>query len=517
MPSIKRFRFLDLPLAALALTGIAAALWHLIATSTGLSVETTRVGDTPATVYRPLNAPRAPVVVIAHGFAGSQQLMQPFAVTMARNGYVAVTFDFLGHGRNPEPLTGNITKAEGATRALVEQTGRIIAYARPLGDGRLAVLGHSMASDIVIRTAQEVPEITATIAVSAFSPVVTATSPRNLLLIVGDWEGFLKTEALRLAAQVAAPEAARENVTYGDVAKGSARRATFSPHVEHVGVLYSQHSMAEALDWVDGAFDVTRTASAYHDARGLWIMLLLASIVVLARPLSRLLPALSSMPLGAGLGWRHIWPALLFPALFTPIILRFLPTHFLPVIVGDYLAAHFALYGLLSAVGIRFLRAFRVPSAAPRGVVAAFAKPLMGAAALAIAYSLLGLGGAIDTFVTSFVPTANRLPLIGALLAGTLCYFLANEWLTRGPGAARGSYAVSQLAFVLSLALAIALDFNRLFFLIIIVPVIIPFFLVYGLLSQWCYRRTGHPFVAGMANAVSFAWAIGVTFPMLAV
>jgi hypothetical protein len=49
-----------------------------------------------------------------------------------------------------------------------------------------------------------------------------------------------------------------------------------------------------------------------------------------------------------------------------------------------------------------------------------------------------------------------------------------------------------------------------------IVPVIVPFFLVYGLLSRWIYTRTGHPLIAGAASALAFAWAIGVTFPLLA-
>ena len=102
------------------------------------------------------------------------------------------------------------------------------------------------------------------------------------------------------------------------------------------------------------------------------------------------------------------------------------------------------------------------------------------------------------------------------MLAGTLPWFLADEWLTRGPGAARGAYAASKLAFVVSLAIAVSLDFERLFFLVIILPVIIPFFLVYGLFSAWTYRATGQPAVAGIANAVAFAWAIGVTFPLLA-
>jgi hypothetical protein len=42
------------------------------------------------------------------------------------------------------------------------------------------------------------------------------------------------------------------------------------------------------------------------------------------------------------------------------------------------------------------------------------------------------------------------------------------------------------------------------------------FFLIYGLFSAWAYRRTGHPFVAGIANAFAFAWAIAVTFPLVA-
>ena len=74
----------------------------------------------------------------------------------------------------------------------------------------------------------------------------------------------------------------------------------------------------------------------------------------------------------------------------------------------------------------------------------------------------------------------------------------------------------SKLAFLVSLAIAVALDLERLFFLIIIVPVIALFFIVYGLLSRWTYTSTGHPLVAGLASAIAFAWAIGVTFPLIA-
>ena len=113
-----------------------------------------------------------------------------------------MTFDFLGHGRNPNPMRGNITDGTCITSALQKELGDIATFAKTLlpgSDGRIAVLGHSMASDIVVRFAQATPEVQATVAVSVFSPVVTATSPRNLLVIVGALEpAMLKAEGLRI-------------------------------------------------------------------------------------------------------------------------------------------------------------------------------------------------------------------------------------------------------------------------------------------------------------------------------
>ncbi len=47
---------------------------------------------------------------------------------------------------------------------------------------------------------------------------------------------------------------------------------------------------------------------------------------------------------------------------------------------------------------------------------------------------------------------------------GHALYFVADEWLTRGEGAGRGAYLASKVAFIVSLAIAVALDFERLFF-----------------------------------------------------
>ena len=499
-------------LAIAALVAIATALWHLEAARAGISVDAVAIGTTPAIIYRRIADGPRPVVLIAHGFAGSQQLMQSFALNLARNGYVAVTFDFPGHGRNPEPLTGSITDIDGATRTLVESLRSVGDFARRLGDGRLAVLGHSMASDIVVRYAQTTPGIAATIAVSMFSPAVTATAPANLLVIVGDWEGTLKREALRAVGLASAPRVAQAGVTYGEPARGTGRRAAFSAHGEHASVLFSEDSMREAILWLDASFGTPRSAAPVVVARGPWILLLLAGAVLLARPGAALLPRVAAPPVGAALRWRRLWIPLSIAMFATPLLLRVLPTHFLPVLVGDYLAVHFAVYGLIIAACLLVMHR------AGAGAALSAARPrALGVAMLAaITYGFCALVWPIDRYVTSFVPGPERIVLLAAMLAGTLLFFLSDEWLTRGVGAAHGAFAASKLAFLASLAIAVALDPERLLFLIIIVPVIALYFLVYGLLSRWIYAASGHPFVAGVANAVAFAWAIGVTFPLLA-
>ena len=142
--------------------------------------------------------------------------------------------------------------------------------------------------------------------------------------------------------------------------------------------------------------------------------------------------------------------------------------------------------------------------------------PFVGATAAVIGFAAVALVWPVDRFVTSFVPGPGRVVLVLAMLCGTLPFFLADEWATRGAGAGRFAYPASKIAFLLSLSLAVGLDLRRLFFLVIIVPVIALVFAVFGLFSAWIYRRTGHPLVAAVANAAVFAWAIGVTFPLLA-
>jgi len=512
--------------AVAAVAAIVIGLWRLEEAESGLTVTRGRVGVIPVTAFAPAAGGPAPVVVVAHGFAGSQQLMLPFAATLARNGFRVVTFDFPGHGQNPAPLRGGLADDAARGAVLMQALDAVVGFARALPGGeRLALLGHSMASDIVVGYARAHPDVQATVAVSLFSPSVTAASPRNLLVIAGALEpGMIRDEGLRIV-RLTGGEAVRQRATYGRFEDGTARRSTLSGGVEHIGVLFSRQSLEEALAWLDEAFG--RRGDGWIDARGPWLGLLYLGLVALAWPLSGLLPRVAAAPMGAGLGWRGLLPLAVLPALLTPLILWRLPTDFLPSLLGDYLAVHYALYGLLTAAGLWVVRRRGAaglgvldprrphPGPLPAGEGAGGPLRFVAATGLVAGYCVLAIGLPIDRYVTSFVLPPGRAPIMLAVLVGTLIFSAADEWLTRGPGARRGAYAVTKACFVLSLVLAIALNPPRLFFLIIIVPVILLFLVVYGLFSGWVYRRTGQPLVGAVAIAVAFAWAIAATFPVV--
>ncbi|MFO1125422.1 MAG: alpha/beta fold hydrolase [Methylocystis sp.] len=495
--------------ALIAFGAVALSLRGLSESGAGLAIERLHVGATPVTIMRQTDRSHAPVIVIAHGFSGSQQLMAPIATTLARNGYVAITFDFSGHGRNPTPMPGGLAKLETSTAALLKDIGEVVRFARslPWWDGRVALVGHSMASDLVVSYAIGDPQIAAVAALSFFGEGVTRDSPKNLIIIDGAWESRRLIDAGARVVSESVGVSAQAGVTYGDVAGGTGRRLAIARGVEHIGILYSRDAMKETLDWMNAVF--RQDEAGYIDARGPWLALLFAGLIALMRPFAQLLPQVSSAPLGAGLPWRRLAPIAVAPALLTPLILWKAPTAFLPVLLGDYLVVHLALYGAILFAGLWLAQGWRAVFPPPRW------KPLLIAAAALAAYYTLVLGLPLDAYVVSFVPTGVRAPLIPAMFIGCALYFLADEWLTRGPGAAPGGYAFSKFCFIASLAVAVALNPRRLFFLVIISIVIVILLTVYGLAGGWVYARTRDPRVSALGAAFGLAWALAVTFPIV--
>lgn len=489
-------------LAGLAAGALVLSLWQLEGARRGLERVALEVpGGTPATVWRRPGAGPAPVVVILHGFAGSRQLMEGFAITLARAGYLAVVHDLEGHGRNPVPMSGDVTRVDGTTRLLMDEARRVAdaALALPGADGRLGWLGHSMASDIVVRLGIADGRTGAVVGVSMFSPAVTATEPGNLLAVAGAWEGRLAEEALRVVQMI--DPAAGLAQTVGDPLAGTGRRGVLAPGVEHVGVLYAPTTLREARDWLDAAFG--RQSGGPVPARGGWIVLALVAAVGLMWPMARALPA---GPAPAPVPGRVLWGALGLAVVVPPLVLWPVQTRVLPVLVADYLALHLLAMGLLAL-------AVMARAGLLRGLFRAGAVAMgMGLAAVLI----LGFGGLLDRHVANFWPHPGRAAVILALAAGAVAWMLADQVLTEAGRAGWWRVLAVRGGLLVSLGLAVALQFERLFFLILILPIILLFLCLFGTVAGWVGRRTGAPLAGGLGLGLMLAWSLGVTFPMFA-
>ncbi|MBF9039530.1 alpha/beta fold hydrolase [Rhodobacterales bacterium LSUCC0387] len=461
-------------------------------------------GDTPVTwMQRP--ASTGPVIIITHGFAGSRQLMQAYQISLANAGYVTFSFDFEGHGRNRQQMRGDVTAIDGTTRYLMEELARVTDRAiDEVGQANgLAYLGHSMASDIIIRQAMRDPRVATTAALSVFSLAITSEEPRSLLMINGQWEAGLRAAAQSVMQQIGA----REGDRIRDVT-GFARAALVAPMTEHIGILYSRAAIAEVIGWYDAEFGITRESPPSIAPYGVIILGGFVGIVMALGGLAtlgfggkprRVLPITP----------RAFWLSVLLPALITPMVLRGASVPFLPVILADYLALHLALYGGLAIAILLITGHGSVIFPTPRRVLRSLWIGIgFGAAAL----GLMGLY--LDRYVGSFWAGGARLLPFVMILIGALPAMIADAALISAARAPIWKRILVRFAFLASLGLAVALDFDRMLFLILILPVILLFYASFG----FVYGRLGRGQAAvlgmGLALGVSLAWALAASFPL---
>lgn len=484
-------------IAIAALLAVLVSLFNLERTRAGLEIARFSAGPTPITRYSQPNS-TGPVVVVAHGFAGSRQIMQAYSLHLAQAGYRVLAFDFEGHGRNPRPMSGDVSRVDGTTALLVEETRRVIEAAQTMVQTEpVSLLGHSMATDILARAAiaerADATPVTAVVAVSMYSEAVTATVPQRLLMISGQWESRLREAALDAARLVELQ--AREGVT---VASGDTiRLAMVAPWVGHVGVLFSPTAVQAAIEWLDEAYGRQSDVPVSHT--GLWILLLLAGIVAGYHSVAARLPEGPQAPEMSTV--RFLFAALA-PAAVTPVLATAVYGSFLPVLVADYLMLHLALYGVVQMALSRSWGEVMKPI------------PWLSAVAIAV-WGIAVFGLALDRYAASFWPNSERLLVIAVLAVGTVPFMIGDSIVT---GAGRGALwrrLVARFALFASLIAAALLEPDQLTFVLIVLPVIVLFFLIYGLMGRWTAQRSG-ALAAGLGLGVCLAWALGVSFPLFA-
>lgn len=486
-------------LAALAVVLVTAGGVGSVRAGAGLIRTTAVVDGVPLTVVRlSATAPQPqPGVVVVHGLAGSARLMQPFADTLARNGYVVVLPDLAGHGASTRALSDPMSDVDVAVRSLRDQPG--------VDPARIVLVGHSRGASAVAAYAGAHPEIAATVAVSLGA--VPAVRPRNLLLLYGQLEFPALAAVAHEVLQQADPTATvTTGVTYGSVADGTGLRAGPVPGVEHVSILFAPTAHAWTLAWLDEAVQPGRAPGQVHPLDRLWpaglllLGLLLgfiplalvlvprgATVAELVVPVDR---ARSALLVGVGLAAGAIAGAVVSD----PV---------LGLAVGGYSAIVLLAFGVVTRLALRVVG----PSlgTTPRRFPSMYVRT-----AVLVAYATLMVELPIQVGLTWVMPSRPRVVPLVALLIAAWVLFTAAERL----GGGRWFRHAVVLAAPLGLLLVLAATGLGPGFLVLVLPLLAALLAIGAGVTAVLRRLAVPPWIAAAVAAPAFAWTVATTLPL---
>ena len=470
----------------IALVLIAVSWWQVATAPRGLIVRRLDRDGVPMLYLAPAGAQGVPGVLVAHGLAGSRQVMLAYGYTLAHAGYATLLWDFDGHGANARPFKQDGLQADldAAYNVLVEQP--------EVDPGRLALVGHSMGSGAVMTAGIRNPErYSATIAISPTGAAVTPDAPRNLLLQAGGWEGqFIgNAQALLNAA----------GGTSADFAGGRARQLIVIPYAEHVSILFRRQSHRATLDWLANVFGESRTAT-YTDRRIIWYGLsLLGWLLALIALAPVLRPAFPEQV--AGPRWLS-WVALPVSALLASGTLALISRSvslaaYGGLMVGAAIGLWFLVAGLIWLPSIRSLRR-------PSAIDLAWGVGLF--AVLTLAFGVMAQYVWLPWWLN--LPRLARWPFLSL---ACLPWFLAAGMAQRGASAGvRMLWWLAQsIAVVGGLFLMLTLV-PSLGFLVLLLP-LMP--LLLGIVAV-ASAASGRAWAYGLGGALFIGWIIAAVFPL---
>ena len=403
--------------AALILAG--SLLAHAVQTSGGVRVEDVRFrSDQGLTLSALLYAPPqataqhpAPAVLVSHGYINTREMQSPFAIELARRGFVVLSMDMTGHGYSE----GGVGQADyGGPAAL-----RYLQSLPFVDRANIGLEGHSMGGGPVMAAAADQPDGYRSVVLEGSTPGLLGgkapASPRNLEVVFGQFDEFaplmwqvpkgsLVGASKRLEALFATAAPVVPGQLYGSIEAGTARRLA-NPPVTHPWEHFSSAGVGAAVDWFQLTLKGAAAPKPPGDQIWLWkevgtglafmglIVLLMGTFeVLIASPFFAGL-ANPMEPVAKHRGWRW-WLGFALtagvPAItFYPFMRwgqAFPPSRWFPQWVQNQLLVWALLNGLITLVVSFVLRGGR-PSFSHRWVASA----LIAAATIGVGYLSLAL------------------------------------------------------------------------------------------------------------------------------
>ncbi len=486
-------------------------------------------GDIPVPVLemQPKHSSSNLTAIIAHGFAGSKELMTGFGVELARAGITAYLFDFPGHGQSPVTLPNDISSPRIAQNNL-DALHEVVTYVRTHMVANqppdIILLGHSMGSvavgDYAMAHANE-PDIVTTILVSPVGQEYpTFQQPKNLLILAGkdDIPGAI-SDSHRMIQEACALSSIRSTpVECGDPTHGTGRRLNILSGLNHLTILNASGTFQEMLHWVQRAYPngVTRD-EMQSNVRLFWLICGVAGILLSIFPLSALLADIFKLhPAARPRSWIDVliynMCLLIGIAGAIGILYEWQPFGFVGLLLVDYVTGYFFLAALIAGVLLWLTRRF-----VPLPSIQQFWQQLVIGVVLSV--FLYITFGQITTFAWQrFSFTMPRLWRFAMVFVLVLPFFLLDESVNRGyqeRGLRRAILSsLGSKAFLISGLFVSLRLIPSLSFLSIILPVLFLLFLLLIAFSVQFYRNRQATLVTAILSAFMIAWCMSITLPI---
>src|SRR5262249_18879283 len=143
-------------------------------------------------------------VLLIHGLSASKSVMIHLGTQFARWGMNAYLLDLPGHGESNKKFSW--ASCQGAVQEALVYL-RTVSARGPLADGPSAnapvfLVGHSMGAALAVQAARSEADVAGVIAVSPAAVQVDRTTPRSLLILLGQFDlPFVRRGALFLFQQ----------------------------------------------------------------------------------------------------------------------------------------------------------------------------------------------------------------------------------------------------------------------------------------------------------------------------
>jgi len=251
----------------------------------------------PVIEMRPVSGETPLVAIVAHGFAGSKDLMTGFGDELTRAGITTYLLDFPGHGESPVPLADN-TFSVRVAQENITTLGEVVTYVRTHNSvtrhPNIILLGHSMGSAAVGDYSMAHPDsdIVSTILVSPVGQEQpTLAQPKNLLMLAGQndipFTIVNSTRMLQLGCGLSQPPALPAGC--GNPNDGTGRLAVVLTGLNHITILNASSTYDEVLSWLYRAYpNLVNTGHMQSNIRLFWLLLGIAGIILAVFPLSSL-------------------------------------------------------------------------------------------------------------------------------------------------------------------------------------------------------------------------------------